>query len=82
MIMSLNIINDETVDIIIPRALKAMGKTEVEKWPGTDLIVGANGGAEAEAALALIGTPCFAYCVVSYSILVLLYQDTTHADVL
>ncbi|CAN9220041.1 unnamed protein product [Alternaria sp. RS040] len=57
MIMALNIINDETVDVIIPRALKAMGKTEVETWPGTDLIVGANGGAEAEAALALIGSP-------------------------
>ena len=56
--------------------------SSVLKWPGTDLIVGANGGAEAEAALALIGTPYFAYCVVSYSILVLLYQDTTHADVL
>lgn len=60
MIMALNIINDETADVIIPRALKAMGKTEVETWPGTDLIVGANGGAEAEAALALIGTPRFA----------------------
>jgi hypothetical protein len=82
MIMSTTIVNVETVNVIIPRALKAMGMTKVQSWPGTDLIVGADGEAEAEAALALIDTSYFAYYVVSYSILVLLHQNTTHSDVL
>jgi hypothetical protein len=62
--------------------MKAMGIDEAKSWPGTDLIVGADGEAEAEAALALIGTSYFTYYVVSSSILVLLYQNTTHFDVL
>lgn len=82
MIMSLTIVNDETNKVIIPRALKAMGVDEAKKWPGTDLIVGADEGAEAEAALALIGTSYLTYYVVSCSILVLLHQNTTHSDVL
>ena len=61
-------------------AEEAAKKAEQEKIAAEE--AAAKAKAEAEAALALIGTPYFAYCVVSYSILVLLYQDTTHADVL
>jgi hypothetical protein len=55
MIMSLEIINDDTRGVIIPKALRAMGELEVRKWPGTDFTVGSSDEAQAEAALALIG---------------------------
>jgi hypothetical protein len=56
MIMSVQIANTETANIIIPKALTMVGETTVQRWPGTDIIVGSNNEAEAEAALALIGT--------------------------
>ncbi|KAF2852110.1 hypothetical protein T440DRAFT_393424 [Plenodomus tracheiphilus IPT5] len=55
MIMALGIVNDDTASVIIPRALEAAGKTEVEKWPGTDFVVGEGGGEMQEAVEALIG---------------------------
>jgi hypothetical protein len=57
MIMAYEIINKESADVIIPRALAAAAKPadEVLPWPGTDIIVGSKDDDEADAALALIG---------------------------
>jgi hypothetical protein len=55
MIMSLEIVNTETATVIVPRALRVKGLTEVQRWPGTDFVVGSDDEAEAGAALALIG---------------------------
>jgi hypothetical protein len=57
MIMSLEIVNTETATVIVPRALRVKGLTEVQRWPGTDFVVGSDDKAEAEVALALIGKP-------------------------
>jgi hypothetical protein len=57
MIMSLEIVNTETATVIVPRALRVKGLTEVQRWPGTDFVVGSHDEAEAEAALTLIGKP-------------------------
>jgi hypothetical protein len=56
--MSLTVINDATQDVLIPRALKIMGVENgiAKKWPGTELLVGAQNKKEREAAAVLIGT--------------------------
>ena len=56
MIMALQIVNTQTAETIIPKALEAVGETELKRWPGTEIVVGSDNDAEAEAALALIGT--------------------------
>ncbi|KAI4938950.1 uncharacterized protein J4E92_000231 [Alternaria infectoria] len=57
MIMALQIVNTQTAETIIPKALEAVGETELKRWPGTEIVVGSDNDAEAEAALALIGSP-------------------------
>ena len=59
MIMALQVVNTQTADTIIPKALEAVGVTELKRWPGTEIVVGSENEAEAEAALALIGTSFF-----------------------
>ena len=61
MIMALQIVNTQTADTIIPKALEAVGVTGLQRWPGTEIIVGSDNEAEAEAALALIGKSYFLY---------------------
>lgn len=56
MIMVLGIVNKDTVDAIISRVLNILGQKEVQKWPGTDIVVGRK--EHEEAAAALIGM-CF-----------------------
>ncbi|KAI4645727.1 hypothetical protein J4E93_005305 [Alternaria ventricosa] len=57
MIMALQIVNTQTAETIIPKALEAVGETELKRWPGTEVVVGSDNEAEAEAALVLIGSP-------------------------
>jgi hypothetical protein len=59
MIMAMTITNDETSEVIIPRALKVIDDDldEVQEWPGTDFVV-ANEAHE-KAAQALIGKILF-----------------------
>lgn len=57
MFMAFGIVNDDTASVIIPRALQAAGVDEVDKWPGTDFVVGEGGAEMEEAAMALIGSP-------------------------
>ncbi|KAH9882553.1 hypothetical protein J1614_000789 [Plenodomus biglobosus] len=56
MFMAFGIVNDDTASVIIPRALQAAGVDEVDKWPGTDFVVGEGGAEMEEATMALIGT--------------------------
>ncbi|KAF1836071.1 hypothetical protein BDW02DRAFT_494450 [Decorospora gaudefroyi] len=58
-IMALEIVNEDTAAVIIPRALATAKEPadEVLPWPGTDVVVGSEEEDEAEAALALIGSP-------------------------
>jgi hypothetical protein len=67
MIMSVQIANTEIANIIIPKALRTVGETTVQRWPGTDISVGSNNEAEAEAALALIGMFSTLHSVISCS---------------
>jgi hypothetical protein len=55
MIMAMTITNDETQEVIVPRALKAVDEDldEVQEWPGTDF--DPRNPAHGEAAQALIG---------------------------
>jgi hypothetical protein len=55
MIMAMTITNDETQEVIVPRALKAVDGDldEVQEWPGTDF--DPKNQAHEEAAQALIG---------------------------
>lgn len=55
MIMAMTINNDETQEVIIPRALRAVNDDdeEVKEWPGTDFDVGNE--EHEQAAQALIG---------------------------
>ena len=57
--LAASVMNKESEPIIIPRALKAVGVADgiPKQWPGTDVIVGAD-GEEGKAALALIGKIC------------------------
>ncbi|KAI4949427.1 hypothetical protein J4E91_005166 [Alternaria rosae] len=55
--MALQIVNTQTAETIIPKALAAVEETELKRWPGTEIVVGSDNEAEAEAALALIGSP-------------------------
>jgi len=56
MIMALQIVNTQTAETIIAKAFEAVGEMELKRWPGTEIVVGSDNEAEAEAALALIGT--------------------------
>lgn len=58
-IMSCEIVNEDTQDILTSRVLAAAAEPvdEFQQWPSTDITVGASDHAEAEAAHARIGKP-------------------------
>lgn len=66
--MVLDVSNPDSTDVIIPRALRAKGVTDgkVQKWPGTDVDLGAESGEETSAAKALIGKDFMFLCILFY----------------